>query len=605
MANSAEPSSSISFTSSSHISNGSISYNNISTSSGSETGSSLEIISLSKLSCNLEQLLVDSSCDYSDAYIVVEGISVGIHRCILAVRSKFFYDLFKKEKGSSEKDGKPKYCISDLLPYGRVGYEAFLIFLSYLYTGKLKPSPPEVSTCVDNVCIHDACRPAIDFAMELMYASVIFHVPELVSLFQRRLLNFVGKALVEDIIPISLVAFRCQSSQLLAQCVHRVARSDLDSISLEKELPYEVAENIKLLRLKSQIDAENDMVQVDPLREKRIRRIHKALDSDDVELVKLLLTESDITLNDAYALHYAAAYCDPKVVSEVLALGLADVNLRNARGYTVLHIAAMRKEPSIIVSLLTKRACASEMTLDGQSAVSICRRLTRPKDYHAKTEQGQEANKDRICIDVLEREMRRNPMAGDSSISSPTMVDDLHMRLLHLENRVYTSFLSSIVVYLYITVAFARLLFPTEAKLVMEIAHAETTSEFPGLLASKGSSGNLREVDLNETPIMQNKRLRSRMETLSRTVELGRRYFPHCSQVLDKFMEDDLPDLFYLEMGTPEEQRIKRMRFTELKEDVQKAFNKDKAELRRSGFSSASSSCSLKDGTVNCKVRKF
>uniref|UniRef100_A0A5B6ZVT3 Putative regulatory protein NPR3-like isoform X2 n=1 Tax=Davidia involucrata TaxID=16924 RepID=A0A5B6ZVT3_DAVIN len=588
MANSAEPSSSISFTSSSHISNGSISYNNISISSGSETGSSLEIISLSKLSCNLEQLLVDSSCDYSDADIVVEDISVGVHRCILAVRSRFFHELFKKEKGSSEEEGKPKYRMSDLLPYGRVGYEAFLIFLNYLYTGKLKPSPPEVSTCVDNVCIHDACRPAINFAVELMYASAIFQVPELISLFQRRLLNFVGKALVEDVIPILLVAYRCQSSQLLTQCVHSVARSDLDSISLEKELPYEVAENIKLLRLKSKADDENDTVAVDPLREKRIRRIHKALDSDDVELVKLLLTESDITLNDANALHYAAAYCDPKVVAEVLGLGVADVNLRNARGYTVLHIAAMRKEPSIIVSLLTKRACASEMTLDGQTAVSICRRLTRPKDYHAKTEQGQEANKDRICIDVLEREIQRNPMAGDSSISSPTMADDLHMRLLQLENRV----------------AFARLLFPTEAKLVMEIAHAETTSEFAGLLASKGSSGNLREVDLNETPVMQNKRLRSRMEALSRTVELGRRYFPHCSQVLDKFMEDDLSDLFYLEMGTPEEQRIKRMRFTELKEDVQKAFNKDKAELHRSGFSSASSSYSLKDG-VNCKVRKL
>ncbi|KAA8544757.1 hypothetical protein F0562_019539 [Nyssa sinensis] len=426
MAYSAEPSSSISFTSSSHISNGSISYNNISSSSGSETGSSLEIISLSKLSCNLEQLLIDSSCDYSDADIVVEGISVGVHRCILAARSRFFHDLFKKDKGS---EGKPKYCMSDLLPYGNVGYEAFLIFLSYLYTGKLKPSPPEVSTCVDNACIHDACRPTINFAVELMYASAVFQVPELVSLFQRRLLNFVCKALVEDVIPILLVAFHCQSSQLLTQCVHRVARSDLDSISLEKELPHEVAENVKLLRINSQADDENGMVAVDALREKRIKRIHKALDSDDVELVKLLLTESDITLNDAYALHYAAAYCDPKVVSEVLGLGLADVNLRNAWGYTVLHIAAMRKEPSIIVSLLTKGASASDMTMDGQSAVSICRRLTRPKDYNAKTEQGQEANKDRICIDVLEREMRRNPMAGDASISSPMMADDLHMRL--------------------------------------------------------------------------------------------------------------------------------------------------------------------------------
>lgn len=253
---------------------------------------------------------------------------------------------------------------------------------------------------------------------------------------QRRLLNFVGKALVEDVIPILVVAFHCQLSQLVTECVDRVARSDLDSISLEKELPHEIAENIKLLRLKSRSDDEHNMeVVVDPLREKGIRRIHKALDSDDVELVRLLLTESDITLDEAYALHYAVAYCDPKVVTDVLGLGLANVNLRNHRGYTVLHIAAMRKEPSIIVSLLTKGACALDLALDCQSAVSICRRLTRPKDYHAKTEQGQEANKDRICIDVLEREMRRNPMAGDASVSSQTAADDLHMKLLYLENR--------------------------------------------------------------------------------------------------------------------------------------------------------------------------
>lgn len=156
----------------------------MSPSSGSETGPNLEIISLSKLSSNLEQLLVDSGCDYSDAEIIVEGISVGVHRCILAARSRFFYDLFKQEKSSTDKDGKPKYCMSDFLPYGKVGYEAFLIFLSYVYTGKLKASPLEVSTCVDTGCPHDACRPSIDFSVELMYASAIFQVPELVSLFQ-------------------------------------------------------------------------------------------------------------------------------------------------------------------------------------------------------------------------------------------------------------------------------------------------------------------------------------------------------------------------------------------------------------------------------------
>ncbi|KAL6198603.1 hypothetical protein ACLB2K_028392 [Fragaria x ananassa] len=586
MANSGEPSSSLSFTSSSHLSNGSISHNL----SSSEALPSLEVISLTKLSSSLEQLLLDSGCDYSDAEIIVEGDPVGVHRCILASRSKFFCDLFKKEKGYSEegKRGKPKYKMKDLLPYGDVGYEAFLVYLSYVYTGKLKPSPVEVSTCVHNVCAHDSCRPAINFAVELMYASSIFQMPDLVSVFQRRLLNFVGKALAEDVIPILVVAFHCHLSDLVTHSIERVARSDLDSICIDKELPYEVAEKIKLHRRDSQHASELSTPPVDPLREKKIRSIHKALDSDDVELVKLLLSESNITLDEAHALHYAAAYCDPKVVTEVLALGMADVNLRNPRGYTVLHIAVMRREPSIIVLLLSKGACASELTSDGQSAVSICRRLTRPKDYHSKTVQGQETNKDRICIDVLEREMRRNPMAGDASVSSQTMADDLHMKLLYLENRV----------------AFARLFFPSEAKLAMVVAQSDTTSEFAGISPSKGSSGNLMEVDLNETPTVQKKRLHSRLESLMKTVNMGRCYFPHCSEVLDKFMEDDLPDLFFLEMGTPDEQKIKRMRFMELKDEVHKAFSKDKAELNLSGLTSSSSSSSPKKVGVNHKTRK-
>lgn len=568
MANSSEPSSSISFTSSSLISNGSTNYN-IPPSSIPEPRANLEIVSLNKLSANLEKLLADSDSDsgsnYSDAEVIVEGVSVGIHRCILATRSKFFSDLFK--------DGKTKYIMSDLLPFGNVGSDAFIVFLSYIYTGKLKPSPREVSTCVDDGCSHDACWPAINFAVELTYAASVFQVPELVSLFQRHLLNFIDKALVEDVIPMLIVAYHCQLEHVLPQCINRVCRSNLDNVSLEKELPFEVSQTIKLLRTNTLDDDNEPTVESEgSLREKRIKSIHKALDCDDLELVKLILSESQITLDEACALHYVVAYCDQEVAKMVLDLNSADVNLRNSRGYTVLHVAAMRKEPSIIVSLLSKGAVASELTVDGQSAVSICRRLTRPKDYHAKMEHGQETNKDRICIDVLEREIKRNPMmiGNVSACGDLAVAEDLHMKLLYLENRV----------------AFARLLFPSEAKLAMEIAHAQTTSEFPGLLASKGSNGNLSEMDLNETPLVQNKRLLLRMEALSRTVETGRRYFPHCSEVLDKFMEDDLPELFYLEKGTAEEQEIKRTRFVELKEDVQRAFTKDKAELHR-GLSSS------------------
>ncbi|KAG0483848.1 hypothetical protein HPP92_011932 [Vanilla planifolia] len=576
-----EQSSSLTFGSSSYVSNGS----SAPPTPAVECGSSLEAVSLSRLSCNLEQLLIESKFDCCDAYVVVDCAEVGVHRCILAARSKFFLELFSRGAAGTagEKNGvvgKFRYEMSSLVPGGRVGKEAFMMLLSYLYTGKLKATPPEVSTCVDAMCAHDACRPAVNFAVELMYASSVFQISELVSLYQRRLLNFVEKAVVEDVIPILLVAFHSKLGQLQSHCIQRLARSDLESIALEKEIPIEVLGEIKSIRDKT-YRKEAAASSVDPNHERRMRRIYRALDSDDVELVKLLLPESGITLDDAYALHYAAAYCDSKVVAEVLELGLANVNLKNDRGYTPLHVAAMRREPTVIVSFLTKGACASETTADGQTAVSICRRLTRAKDYHVKTEQGQESNKDRLCIDLLEREIRRNPFSVDEGVTSPLLADNLHMKLLHLENRV----------------AFARLFFPAEAKLAMEIAQAESTSEFAGLAASK-SCNNLREVDLNETPIMRNKRLRSRVDALMKTVDLGRHYFPHCSEVLDKFLADDLPDLFYLQKGTQEEQKIKKMRFCELKDDVRAAFSKDKAKSGRLAIppssSSSSSSSSLK-----------
>lgn len=586
MENAIEPISLLSIASSSNLSNGSINHN-VSVSS-SEAGANLEALSLNKLSTNLEKLLVDAEFGYSDAEIIVEGISVGVHRCILSARSTYFHELFKKGNNSLGKEGKVRYLMSDLVPYGLIGYEAFKVFLGYLYTGKLRPSPPDVSTCVDESCAHDACGPAINYAVELMYASATFQMKELVLLVQRRLLNFVEKALVEDVIPILVAAFHCQLDQLLSHCVQRIARSDLDSTSLEKELPYEVSSNIKSLRLKSQQEVESGAVEVDPMQEKRIRTIHKALDSDDVALVKLLLDESGVSLDDAYALHYAVAYCDPKIVKEVLSMGMADVNLRNSRGYTVLHVAARRKEPSVIVALLANGARALETTLDGQAAVTICQSLTRPKDYNEKTQKGQESNKDRICIDLLQRELRRNPVAGNISISSPVMADDLQMKLYYFENRV----------------AIARLLFPHEARLAMENADAAPTSEFYGLSASKGSFGNLKEVDLNEAHTARTNRLQSRLEELLNTVKMGRRYFPHCSEVLDKYLGDDMSDVFLLEEGTQDEQKIKKMRYMELKEEVQKAFDKDIAESNRSGLSSSSSSSSSPKKQSNYKARK-
>ena len=58
-------------------------------------------------------------------------------------------------------------------------------------------------------------------------------------LLQRRLLNFVDKTLVEDVIPILQVASHSELTQVLEKCVQRIARSDFDDIALDKELAPE------------------------------------------------------------------------------------------------------------------------------------------------------------------------------------------------------------------------------------------------------------------------------------------------------------------------------------------------------------------------------
>jgi regulatory protein NPR1 len=258
-------------------------------------------------------------------------------------------------------------------------------------------------------------------------------------MFQRRLSDFVNFALEEDIVPIIHVASTCQLQELLNQCTQRVAISTLDSRYLQKELPEDTYSKIKEIR-QSMFPDESDNVIQDLGHEKRVRNILKALDSDDVDLVDMLLKESAVTLDDAFAIHYAAAYCEPKVLAELLKLNSANVNLKNNSGYTPLHMACMRREPDIILSLVERGASVLEKTPDGRNALTICKRLTRGKDCSKKLERYEEKSKAYLCIDVLERELKRKsfclyPISVEESVATPLLVDNFHVRLINLENR--------------------------------------------------------------------------------------------------------------------------------------------------------------------------
>ena len=69
-------------------------------------------------------------------------------------------------------------------------------------------------------------------------------------------------------------------------------------------------------------------------------------------------------------------------------------------------------------------------------------------------------------------------------------------------------------------------------------------------------------------------------------VELGKRNFPRCSEVLNKIVDaEDLTDLAYQGDGTPEVRLLKKQRYMELQDDLRKAFTEDKEELNKSNLS--------------------
>ncbi|XP_059634811.1 BTB/POZ domain and ankyrin repeat-containing protein NPR1-like [Cornus florida] len=531
-----------------------------------------EIAALNRLSVNLESIF-ESSQDldfFADAKIgVSDGREVAVHRCVLSARSPFFKNVFAcKERGVNLE-------LKELAKEFDVSFDALVSVLAYLYSGKVKPLPEGVCVCVDEECRHVACRPAVDFMVEVLYASFVFEISELVSLYERHLLDILNNIAADDILVVLSVANTCSKvcERLLVRCIENIVRSDIDVVTMDKALPQHIVKQIVDSRM--QIGLHEPESNSFP--DKHVKRIHRALDSDDVKLVEMLLEEGHTTLDDAHALHYAVAYCDAKTTTELLDLSLADVNRRNPRGYTVLHVAALRKEPNILVSLLTKGAQPSDLTTDGRKALHISKRLTRAVDYFKSIGEGEDSPKERLCIEVLEQ-AERDPLLGEAAFSLAVAGEDLRMKLLYLENRV----------------GLAKMLFPVEAKVAMDIAQVDGTSEFTiAGINSKNLAGN--GVDLNESFFKIKEEHLNRLRALSKTVQLGKRYFPRCSEVLNKIMDaDDITELACVHNDTPEQRRLKRQRFMELQDVLSKAFTQDKEEYDRSNnISSSSSSTSI------------
>ncbi|KAF3326567.1 regulatory protein NPR1-like isoform X1 [Carex littledalei] len=535
-------------------------------SSSATAGADADVEALKRLSENLRSIFQSEDFAFcADATITCNSRDLPVHRCVLSARSPFFRDFFSKNR---ENSGAIE--ARDLLGDFEVEYDALVLVMEYIYSGRVGQLPKGVCICAEETCSHAGCWPAVQFMVEVLYSSFTFHIFELVNLFQRRLIDVLERVATDDVPLILSVSNMCSTScqRLQDRCIEIVAQSDLNMATLEKKLPLDIVKQI----MEHRVYLGSFDPHADNFPNKYARQIHRAIDSDDVELVSMLLKEGHTTLDDAYALHYAVEHCDSKITMELLDLELADVNHRNLRGYTVLHVAAIRKDPKIIVSLLTKGACPSDLTLDGRKAVDIAKRMTKSADYNLVTEQGQASPKDRLCIEILEQAERRDPLIGEASVSLALAGDDMRGKLLYLENRV----------------GLARLMFPREARVAMDIAQVDGTLEFKLGLSSNPINGNNHSsaMDLNETPFQMKEEHRARMKALARTVELGKKFFPRCSNVLDKIMDEDLSGL----VDNWDKSEEKKRRFNDVQDMVKKAFYEDTQERDRSAQSSSSTS---------------
>lgn len=141
-----------------------------------------DVNSLKRLSETLESIFDASAPDFdffADAKLLAPGgKEIPVHRCILSARSPFFKNVF------CGKDSNTKLELKELMKEYEVSFDAVVSVLAYLYSGKVRPASKDVCVCVDNECLHVACRPAVAFMVQVLYASFTFQISQLVDKFQ-------------------------------------------------------------------------------------------------------------------------------------------------------------------------------------------------------------------------------------------------------------------------------------------------------------------------------------------------------------------------------------------------------------------------------------
>ncbi|GKV41599.1 hypothetical protein SLEP1_g49106 [Rubroshorea leprosula] len=380
--------------------------------------------SLRSLSLDYLNLLINGQA-FSDVTFSVEGRLVHAHRCILAARSLFFRKFFcgpdppsGLDPGASRMNPASVGSRPGVIPVNSVGYEVFLLLLQFLYSGQVSIVPQKHEprpNCGERGCWHTHCTSAVDLALETLAAARYFGVEQLALLTQKQLASMVEKASIEDVMKVLIASRKQDMHQLWTTCSHLVAKSGLPPEVLTKHLPIEVVAKIEELRHKTSFGRRSllphhhqyhhDLTVAAELEDQKIRRMRRALDSSDVELVKLMVMGEGLNLDEALALHYAVENCSREVVKALLELGAADVNYpAGPAGKTPLHIAAEMVSPDMVAVLLDHHADPNVRTVDGVTPLDILRTLTSdflfkgavPGLTHI------EPNKLRLCLELVQ-----------------------------------------------------------------------------------------------------------------------------------------------------------------------------------------------------------
>ncbi|XP_042510478.1 BTB/POZ domain and ankyrin repeat-containing protein NOOT1-like isoform X2 [Macadamia integrifolia] len=414
--------------------------------------------SLKSLSLDYLNLLINGQA-FSDVTFSVEGRLVHAHRCILAARSLFFRKYFcgpdppagldpassRMSPGSAS--SSPRGGNSQVIPVNSVGYEVFLLLLQFLYSGQVSIVPQKHEprpNCGERGCWHTHCTSAVNLALDTLAAARYFGVEQLALLTQKQLASMVEKASIEDVMKVLIASRKQDMHQLWTTCSHLVAKSGLPPEVLAKHLPIDVVAKIDELRLKSSLARRSLMshhhhhhhhdlsAAAADLEDQKIRRMRRALDSSDVELVKLMVMGEGLNLDEALALHYAVENCSREVVKALLELGAADVNYpAGPARKTPLHVAAEMVCPDMVAVLLDHHADPNVRTVDGITPLDVLRTLT--SDFLFKGAipglSHIEPNKLRLCLElvqsaalVLSREEGSSGGGGGGNASSTTPI---------------------------------------------------------------------------------------------------------------------------------------------------------------------------------------